>query len=85
MGLDAAQRPAGPRAGTRPAIGADLRAAGLLSSGLKPLVLLSSLAAFDWLGLKITGQTSNMTVVFQKTGRAVSAGAPAQADSRVAA
>jgi hypothetical protein len=30
------------RAPTRPAIGADLRAAGLLSSGLKPLVLLSS-------------------------------------------
>jgi SAM-dependent methyltransferase len=55
------------------------------SSGLKPLVLLSSLAVFDWLGLKITGQTSNMTVVFQKTGRAVSAGAPAQADNRVAA
>ena len=55
------------------------------SSGLKPLVLLSSLAVFDWLGLKITGQTSNMTVVFQKTGQAVSPGAPAQADNRVAA
>lgn len=34
--------------------------------GLKPFVLLSFFAVFDWLGLKLTGQTSNMTVVLQR-------------------
>ena len=53
------------------------------ASGLKPLFLLSSLAMFDWLGLQITGQTSNMTVVFQKIDHAVSPGVPAHADNRV--
>ena len=36
------------------------------TGGLKPFVLLSILTVFDWLGLKLTGQTSNMTVVYRK-------------------
>lgn len=36
------------------------------AGGIKPFVLLSFFAVFDWLGLKLTGQTSNMTVVFKK-------------------
>ncbi|WP_422002903.1 class I SAM-dependent methyltransferase [Reyranella sp.] len=36
-------------------------------SGLKPFVLLSFFAMFDWIGLKLTGQTSNMTVVLRST------------------
>jgi SAM-dependent methyltransferase len=36
------------------------------SSGVKPFFLLSFFTVFDWLGLHITGQTSNMTVVLRK-------------------
>lgn len=36
------------------------------SGGLKPFLLLGVLTVFDWLGLRLTGQTSNMTVVFKK-------------------
>jgi SAM-dependent methyltransferase len=35
-------------------------------AGLKPFVLLSFFAVFDWIGLKLTGQTSNMTVVLRR-------------------
>jgi len=36
------------------------------AGGIKPFLLLGLFTVFDWLGLKLTGQTSNMTVVFKK-------------------
>lgn len=36
------------------------------AGGLKPFLLLGALTTMDWLGLRLTGQTSNMSVVLKK-------------------
>jgi SAM-dependent methyltransferase len=41
--------------------------ADCFTSGVKPFLLLGFFTIFDWFGLKITGQTSNMTVVLKKS------------------
>jgi SAM-dependent methyltransferase len=41
--------------------------ADCFTSGFKPFLLLGFFTVFDWIGLKLTGQTSNMTVVLKKS------------------